>query len=392
MICFASAWVKLETFNTLFFDLLHGREKVNPDAVIALVGFSMKFGAVFNGFCLSLFLGHSAMAETANWTIGAYDQIGSIDQSLLTSYSVNWAAISKSYDLTPSSFLVLPASDVAPQESFFSFALRRIETPGFGRYSAATFFDQSSDVWLDFTGLLALNIYGGLSASDISGNKFHFEDEGWFGKDTYALGMDKLGHAYGGYLYADYFAQRIAHSRGDAEGAGITGAILGFGVQSVVEVLDGFSSEYGFSNQDLIADGVGVGFAMLRNTIPGLSEKLDFRMEYNPWSAGLGKLGPFNDYQNQKYLLALKFSGFEQFQDTPLRFVELHAGYFARGFGEKGAPPIGELRREPYVAIGVNLAELFKVEPVRDTVPAQFARRAFEYIELPGTYAATVNQ
>lgn len=337
-------------------------------------------------------MGHAALAETADWVIETTYQSSAVDPSLLETPSIDFAALPQSIDLAPSSFLISPAMDVAPQENSISFALRRIEAPGFGPYSAATFFDQSSDVWLDFTGLLAANIYGGFAALDLSGNKFHFEDEGWFGKDTYALGMDKLGHAYGGYLYADYFTQRITHSRGDATGAGITGAILGFGVQTAVEVVDGFSSGYGFSNQDLIADGIGAGFAMLRNTIPGMAEKVDFRMEYNPWGNGSSEFSPFNDYSNQKYLLALKLSGFEQFQDSPLRFVELQAGYFARGYGEKDAPPIGELRREPYVAIGVNLAELFNVEPVRDTVPAQFARRAFEYIQVPGTYVATVNQ
>ena len=352
----------------------------------------MKLSNFIGGACLSLFMGHSALSQPADWSVGSALQPSAIDLTLLEDYSANLEDATLAADLAPSAFLIAPASYVAPEESKLSFALRRIDTPGFGHYGVSTFFDQSSDVWLDFTGLLAANIYGGVSNLDVTGNKFHFEDEGWFGKDTYALGMDKLGHAYGSYLYSDYFTQRIAHSRGDATGAGITGAILGFGIQTVVEVIDGFSTEYGFSNQDLIADGVGSAFSMLRSTIPGLSEKVDFRMEYNPWGNGSSGFSPFNDYSNQKYLLALKLSGFEQFQDTPLRFVELQAGYFARGYGAKDAPPVGELRREPYIAIGVNLAELFNVGPVRDTLPAEFARRAFEYIQVPGTYVATVNK
>lgn len=342
----------------------------------------MRLWSFFGGVGLSLFMGQAALSQTADWNPGSDVQVTTLDMDSLP----------LSVALAPSSFLIAPASYSAPTETALSYALRRIDTPGFGPYSASKFIDQSSDVWLDFTGLLAANIYGGLSTLDVGHKKFHFEDEGWFGQDTYALGMDKLGHAYGAYLYSDYFTQRIAHNRSDASGAGVTGALLGFGVQTAVEVIDGFSTEYGFSNQDLIADGVGAGFSMLRSSIPGLSEKLDFRMEYNPWGSGSARFKPFSDYNNQKYLLALKLSGFEQFQDTPLRFVELQAGYFARGYGKKDGPPIGELRREPYIAIGFNLAELFKAEPVRDTVPAEFARRAFEYIELPGTYLPTVNK
>jgi Predicted periplasmic lipoprotein (DUF2279) len=288
--------------------------------------------------------------------------------------------------------IVEPVAYVPPVESGLAYQLRRIDTPGFQNYSVGRFVEQTSDVWIDVAGLAALNIYYGTSSDDWGSKKFHFENEGWFGKDTYALGMDKLGHAYGTYLYADYLTQRIAHSGGESAGAGITGAVLGFGLQSIVEVLDAYSSDFGFSKEDLIADGVGAGFSMLRSSIPGLSEKLDFRMEYDPWTNGSSEFSPFNDYRSQKYLLALKLSGFEQFQDTPLRFVELQAGYFARGFGPKGQAPIGELRREPYFAIGVNLSELLNGSSVRDTLPAAVARRSFEYFQVPYTYAATTQK
>ena len=332
--------------------------------------------------CLPIIFGHSAWAKTADWSVASTNVAISSELTEVKS-DLDYAIASPDY-------IVDPAAYAEPSESGPEFALRRIDTPGFGPYSASKFAAQTSDVWIDASALLAANLYFGMSSTDWGKQKFHFEDEGWFGKDTYALGMDKLGHAYGGYLYSDYFTQRIAHSSGDSTGAGITGAILGFGMQSVVEILDGFSSDYGFSNSDLIADGVGAGFSMLRSTVPGLSSKLDFRMEYNPWATGSQEFSPFNDYTSQKYLLALKLSGFEQFQDTPLRFVELQAGYFARGFGQKGQPATSELRREPYVAIGFNFAELFEAESVRHTAPAEFAQRAFEVFQVPYSYATTV--
>jgi len=110
-----------------------------------------------------------------------------------------------------------------------------------------------------------------------------FESEGWFGKDTKYGGIDKLGHAYTGYVISQYFTQRIAHSVDDPKNAAITGALLGMGFQTYIEFFDGFAGQHGFSYEDLIADGVGATFSFLRNTVPALADKLDYRMEY--WGA-----------------------------------------------------------------------------------------------------------
>jgi Predicted periplasmic lipoprotein (DUF2279) len=301
------------------------------------------------------------------------------DASQLDNYGLDYA---------PNPYVITPASFAAADEGRIAYALRRIETPDIGSYNLNRFTDQTAIVSLDLVGILAANTYFGTSSNNWGKSKFHFTNEGWFGKDTYALGMDKLGHAYGTMLYADYFTQRIAHSTDDLAGAAVTGALLGFGVQSSVEFFDAYSQDFGFSNEDLISDAVGAGFSVLRNTVPGLARKLDFRLEYG-FDGKLADFSPFNDYKNQKYVLALKLSGFEAFEDTPLRFVELQAGYFARGFTAQEKAQGADARREPYVAIGFNLGELFDTKPIKDTVPGLFARRTLEYIEVPYTYAAT---
>ncbi len=251
-------------------------------------------------------------------------------------------------------------------------------------YGWDRFADQSSAIGWDIGAAYGLAAVIGFSDWDWGGASFHVTREGWFGKDTKYLGMDKLGHAYTGYLLSDYFTQRIAHSADDPVGAAITGGILGMGIQTYVELLDGFS-ENGFSPEDFVADGIGVGFSILRNSVPGLAEKLDFRMEYIP-SGNKGAFEPYSDYSGQKYLLALKLSGFEAFEETPLRFVELQAGYYARGFTEEERDNGEKLRREPYVAIGFNLQELLDGTPVRDETPTLLAKRALAYVQVPYTY------
>lgn len=268
------------------------------------------------------------------------------------------------------------------------YRLERRNVTGYADYGADRFLDHSGSILWDIAAVYGLTTAIGLGNWDWGTNSFHFESEGWFGDDTRYGGMDKLGHAYSGYLLTEYFTQRIAHTSEANTSAVISGAILGMGVQTYIEVFDGFSGGHGFSYEDLIMDGVGVGFSMLRSTVPGLAEKLDFRMEYLP-SGHIDGYSPATDYSGQKYLLALKLSGFEEFRDTPLRFVELQVGYFTRGFSDEERDAGEDRRREPYAAIGINLNELIGASPANGTTAGLAASRATEYIQMPYTYVPT---
>ena len=72
--------------------------------------------------------------------------------------------------------------------------------------------------------------------------------------------------------------------------------------------------------------------------MPGLHDKVDFRMQYMP--TGHGDLLGLGDYDGKKFLLAWKLGGFEPFKDGPLRYLEIHTGYYSRGYGD-GVHPTG---------------------------------------------------
>jgi hypothetical protein len=282
----------------------------------------------------------------------------------------------------------VPSLATSDSEDFFRYNLVRLDVPWSDDYKWDTFRSQVSSIRWDVAGFYGLAALIGFGFEDWNWGttSFHFTDEGWFGKNTKYLGMDKLGHAFTGYMFTEYFAQRIAHSTEDRAGAAVTGAFLGMGLQTYVEVLDGFSDN-GFSFQDFVADAVGCGFSILRSTIPGLADKLDFRLEYVP--SGNDEFSPVQDYSGQKYLLALKLSGFEEFENTPLRFVEFQAGYYARGFTENEQENGDPKRREPYFGIGINLQELLDRKPISDTTPIMFLRSELQYIQVPYTYLST---
>jgi hypothetical protein len=172
---------------------------------------------------------------------------------------------------------------------------------------------------------------------DWGGSNFEFINEGWFGSDTRHGGMDKIGHAFSTYVIADLLTDRIRAKAADPIGAPITGALLAFGIMGAGETLDGFTGKHRFSREDIAANAAGAVFSVLRNSVPGLREKLDFRFMYTPASferrgTTPSEFGFIPPYERQRYILAVKGSGFETLKTTPLRYFELQGGFDARGF------------------------------------------------------------
>lgn len=261
--------------------------------------------------------------------------------------------------------------------------------PDVATYSTATFIEQAKTVPLEFAGLFAGITYIGITNWNWGNAGFRFQSEGWFGANTGSGGIDKLGHAYTTYVMSDILTYGIKRRMGNVWGAEFTGALLSMALMTYVEVFDGYSGDHGFSQEDMVADLAGAGFSVLRNMVPGLREKLDFRMQYV--SSGFkGDFEPLSDYAGQRYLLALKLAGFDGLRETPLRFIELHAGYYARGFTRAERHAGIEKDRELYFGVGVNLQELlFGAGPHKDHWLSQGGRTALEYIQLPYTYVGT---
>lgn len=84
--------------------------------------------------------------------------------------------------------------------------------------------------------------------------KFHFYDD--FGEWNH---MDKIGH-----IYTSYFQGVLCYKGAKWTGLSddksiLVGAICGSLFQSTIEVMDGFSSQWGFSLTDMGANAVGIG-------------------------------------------------------------------------------------------------------------------------------------
>jgi len=186
----------------------------------------------------------------------------------------------------------------------------------------------------------------------------HTQKEGWFGKNTKNMGVDKLAHAYSAYVISELIYARLKHKTGNAPGIALTAAGFASATMLYTEFWDSIERSGGWSWEDVTFNSLGAGFSILRNSVPGLDKKLDFRLMIVPNSDIVTVEGK-RHFEQQRYFMALKLSGFGAFERSPLRFLELHAGYYAKDFTNEdraaGIPP----KRRVFVGVGVNLRELF---------------------------------
>ena len=270
-------------------------------------------------------------------------------------------------------------------------------------YSGKVFLRQAKSIPWRLGGATAAITLTGIGNWDWGSSSFHFRQEGWFGEDTASLGMDKLGHAYSAFVLTEFFTDGMDGSQVDRSHAPYTAGLLTMGLMTYIEVFDGFSKEHGFSGEDMVVDAAGVLFSIARRKAPGLREKVDFRLLYTPDQATIASFkcfprphcdrdgrtarSPITDYSNQRYLLAFKLAGFKPLDRTPFRFLEVHAGYYGRGFTAEAAARGDPLRRRIFFGVGVNVGELLVPRPRGWTAKA--ARSAFEYLQVPYTAVHT---
>ena len=221
-----------------------------------------------------------------------------------------------------------------------------------------------------------------------SSNSFNIANERWTSINTHSAGADKFGHMYSSYLINELFTKSLMNRTDNISAAAKKSALFSTGIMLWVEVFDGYSEDHGFSYEDVVFNSAGIGLSYLKNTIPELDDKLDFRAEYHPTH---NKNHPITDYSGYTYLLITRLGGFNKLKNTPLKYVELHLGYHTEGFNKDDEKHFKEKKAETSIGIGINLSEvLFK--PLKDHTDATWVNYAdgfFRYYQAPGTYIST---
>ncbi|HEX2721194.1 MAG TPA: MFS transporter, partial [Candidatus Deferrimicrobium sp.] len=237
---------------------------------------------------------------------------------------------------------------------------------------------------------LAVGAYGAKHWWDVS-SSFGTRNEGWFGQGTYAGGADKLGHTFATYAGTRMLARVFEGLGNPPEHSLRLAGWTSLGVFTGVEVLDGFSSRWRLSYEDMVFNAAGVALALLLERHPSIDALLDFRLLYERSDDDRlrGKTSPTGDYSGQTFLLVFKADGVPQLRNVPLvRYLELLVGYGARGY---------EVQRDPhqlvFYGVGINLSRVLGDTLFRGSLKGGKTQGAtdtlLELFEVPGTAALT---
>lgn len=169
--------------------------------------------------------------------------------------------------------------------------------------------------------------------ADYERSKFHTinDNNEW-------LQMDKMGHVFTSYQMGKFGADLLNWSGVSEKNQLIYGATLGFGFLTAVEVLDGFSEEWGFSWGDIIANASGTGLYVGQQLLwDEQSILLKFSYHETKYAAlRSDKLGAgffervLKDYNGQTYWLSINLHSFFKESKIP-KWLNVAFGYGADG-------------------------------------------------------------
>ncbi len=202
--------------------------------------------------------------------------------------------------------------------------------------------------------------------ADYERSKFHTLDD-----TNEWLQMDKMGHVFTSYQLGKHGAQLLHWSGVSEKNQLLYGATLGFSFLTTVEVLDGFSKEWGFSWGDILANATGTGLYIGQELLwkeQRIAIKFSFHQTkyalQNPEKLGDGLLEEIlKDYNGQTYWLSANLDAFFKEKNIP-KWLNVAVGYGADGM-LTGTKVVDnqlltnyERQRQFYLSLDVNLTNI----------------------------------
>ncbi len=183
------------------------------------------------------------------------------------------------------------------------------------------------------------------------------------------LQMDKLGHVFSSYQLGSFGASTLNWAGVRKKDQLLYGATIGFAFLTAVEVMDGFSEEWGFSWTDMAANAAGTGLYIGQEL---LWEEQRILLKYSfhrtqfaqqrPDKLGNGLAEEFlKDYNGQTYWLSANIKSFLKTESIP-NWLNLAFGYGADGMltGDPNDPLyLNQNRiRQYYLSLDVDLSRI----------------------------------
>lgn len=195
------------------------------------------------------------------------------------------------------------------------------------------------------------------------------------------LQMDKVGHVYASYHLGSLGAQTLKWSGASRKSQLIYGSTLGFVFLSAVEVMDGYSSQWGFSYGDLAANAGGTVLYVSQELLwkeQRIVPKYSFHTTVYP-GARPSVLGStiseqiLKDYNGQTYWLSANLYSFFKNSSIP-KWLNVAVGYGAEGMitGQDELVntvffPEKERIRQYYFSLDADLTKIKTKSPILRT-------------------------
>ncbi len=183
--------------------------------------------------------------------------------------------------------------------------------------------------------------------------------------------MDKFGHIFSSYYIGKMGMDALAWAGETKKNQLLYGATLGFVFLTTIEVLDGFSEEWGFSTGDVMANALGTGLLVGQEVLwdeQRIQMKFSFMTtEYaqnDPEKLGENTIEQIlKDYNGQTYWLSFNLRSFFRESKIP-KWFNVSIGYGANGLPEGSLdystlpPQPIESYRQLFTSVDVDLTKI----------------------------------
>jgi hypothetical protein len=275
--------------------------------------------------------------------------------------------------LSDSIIALIPGPDIVPERSLDHKRLKLVI---------------SSEAALGISSIISLN---SVWYKDYPRTSFHFFDDSreW-------LQVDKAGHVLTSYYIGRIGTGLLLWCGVKPKQAAWYGGSLGFIYQSGLEMLDGFSSGWGFSWSDVAANALGSA-ACISQQLFFHGQRFTFKVSDHSTSFAavrpelLGNTGAermFKDYNGQTYWLSMNISSVFNCRNNFPKWLDLSVGYGAEGmiggsynpvYDKNGnAYPRFERYRQFYFSLD---ADLWRIKNLPRFL--QVFTRTFGFIKIP---------
>ena len=161
----------------------------------------------------------------------------------------------------------------------------------------------------------------------------------WFNDNNAWLQVDKLGHTTTAYVMTNYAYLSLRWAGVSNKKAALYGGLMGFSAMTVIEIWDGFSSDWGASPGDLIANASG-SILFTGQQLLWQEQRIRLKFSYHPTSYAAYRpdlLGDtelqraLKDYNGQTYWLSFNIKSFIKKDSSIPDWLNVAVGYGAKG-------------------------------------------------------------